>query len=111
MTNKNCELTVRSNELNSTLKNTLCTNSESNIIQIENVIHDVLALFNSNCIKGNAIYTAAKIAINKSGIVIVLTGFLPDNLLRALGDINFWLDFSDYGIIDIGHKYFRSQEC
>jgi len=37
--------------------------------------------------------------------VITLSGFAADNPLRALGDINIWLDSSDYGFVEIGHQF------
>jgi D-sedoheptulose 7-phosphate isomerase len=39
------------------------------------------------------------------GRVITLSGFKRDNPLRALGDVNLWLDSSDYGMVEIGHQF------
>ena len=39
------------------------------------------------------------------GKVITLSGFKRDNPLRSLGDVNFWLDSSDYGMVEIGHQF------
>ncbi|MES2509946.1 MAG: SIS domain-containing protein [Pseudomonadota bacterium] len=39
------------------------------------------------------------------GKVLTLSGFKSDNALRQLGDINVWLDSSDYGIVEIGHQF------
>lgn len=39
------------------------------------------------------------------GFVITLSGFAPDNPLRALGDHNIWLDSTDYGFVEIGHQF------
>src|SRR3990167_330666 len=51
------------------------------------------------------ICNAAKIATEKNGIVITLSGFKQDNPLRKLGDLNFWLDSCDYGLVEIGHAF------
>lgn len=37
--------------------------------------------------------------------VITLTGFADDNPLRGMGDLNFWLDSRDYGLVEIGHQF------
>jgi D-sedoheptulose 7-phosphate isomerase len=39
------------------------------------------------------------------GTVITLSGFAPDNRLRSLGDVNFWLNSRDYGMVEIGHQF------
>ena len=39
------------------------------------------------------------------GKVLTLSGFKRDNPLRSLGDTNFWLDSSDYGMVEIGHQF------
>jgi D-sedoheptulose 7-phosphate isomerase len=39
------------------------------------------------------------------GAVVTLSGFKRDNPLRFLGDVNFWLDSSDYGMVEIGHQF------
>jgi D-sedoheptulose 7-phosphate isomerase len=35
--------------------------------------------------------------------VVTLSGFRPDNPLRKLGDLNFWLPDGHYGFVEIGH--------
>jgi D-sedoheptulose 7-phosphate isomerase len=48
----------------------------------------------------------AAVQATKSGmLVITLSGFSRDNPLRGLGDINIWLDSSDYGVVEIGHQF------
>ena len=37
--------------------------------------------------------------------VITLSGFAPENPLRALGNFNIWLDSHDYGMVEIGHQF------
>jgi D-sedoheptulose 7-phosphate isomerase len=39
------------------------------------------------------------------GAVVTLSGLKRDNPLRSLGDVNFWLDSSDYGMVEIGHQF------
>lgn len=39
------------------------------------------------------------------GTAITLSGFKRDNPLRTLGDVNIWLDSSDYGMVEIGHQF------
>ena len=39
------------------------------------------------------------------GTTITLSGFAPDNPLRALGNFNIWLDACDYGMVEIGHQF------
>lgn len=39
------------------------------------------------------------------GKVVTLSGFRRDNPLRSLGDLNIWLDSSDYGMVEIGHQF------
>lgn len=39
------------------------------------------------------------------GKIVTLSGFKRDNPLRALGDLNFWLDSMDYGMVEIGHQF------
>jgi D-sedoheptulose 7-phosphate isomerase len=39
------------------------------------------------------------------GKVVTLSGFKADNPLRLLGDVNIWLDSSDYGMVEIGHQF------
>lgn len=65
---------------------------------------DVLIAISSSG-KSMNICNAAKVATNKGGIVVTLSGFQPDNPLRKLGDINFWLNSCDYGIVEIGHQF------
>lgn len=41
----------------------------------------------------------------RGGKVVTFSGFRSDNPLRSLGDLNVWLDSSDYGIVEIGHQF------
>ncbi|MDZ4251516.1 MAG: SIS domain-containing protein [Sulfuritalea sp.] len=51
------------------------------------------------------IRNAARQAAENGGQVITLSGFAGDNPLRRMGSINFWLDSSDYGMVEIGHQF------
>jgi D-sedoheptulose 7-phosphate isomerase len=66
--------------------------------------HDLLVAISSSGKSANII-EAAKIAKEKRTSVISLSGFLPNNPLRRLGDLNFWLDSDDYGLVETGHFF------
>lgn len=51
------------------------------------------------------IRNAAMQMSNNGGAVITLSGFAHNNALRALGDLNIWLDSNDYGFVEIGHQF------
>jgi D-sedoheptulose 7-phosphate isomerase len=51
------------------------------------------------------IRNAAQQALQNGGIVVTLSGFDSDNPLRSLGELNFWLDSDDYGMVEIGHQF------
>lgn len=47
-----------------------------------------------------SVVEAAKLAKAKGLKVVTFTGKTPDNALRQLGDINFWVDSSAYNIVE-----------
>jgi D-sedoheptulose 7-phosphate isomerase len=49
------------------------------------------------------ILNAVKAARDAKCKVVTLSGFSPDNPLRRLGDINFYLASDRYGFVEIGH--------
>ncbi len=51
------------------------------------------------------IINACRCATACSAKVITLSGFRTDNPLRRLGDINYWLNSDDYGMVEIGHLF------
>jgi D-sedoheptulose 7-phosphate isomerase len=55
--------------------------------------------------KSPNILEAAKVAKEKKTPIISLSGFSPQNLLRKLGDLNFWIDSCDYGLVETGHFF------
>ena len=36
--------------------------------------------------------------------ILILTGFLPNNPLRKLGDVNLWVDSKAYNIVEMTHS-------
>lgn len=79
-------------------------NAFANIVNTVLRPGDILIAISSS---GNSlnIRNAAQMATEKGGIVITLSGFIHSNPLRKLGDLNFWLNASDYGIVEIGHQF------
>ncbi len=53
--------------------------------------------------KSPNIINAIKSVRKKEGTVVTLSGFAEDNPLRKSGDLNFWLDAKDYGLVEMGH--------
>lgn len=63
----------------------------------------VIAISSSG--KSMNIRNAAMQVAKNGGQVITLSGFASDNPLRSQGIINFWLDSTDYGMVEIGHQF------
>jgi len=51
------------------------------------------------------IINAVEVAKSKSSKIITLSGFLSTNPLKKMGDLNFWLNVSDYGLVETGHFF------
>jgi D-sedoheptulose 7-phosphate isomerase len=51
------------------------------------------------------IINAVKTAKNKQMKVITFSGFRNENPLKKMGDLNFWLPKSDYGLVEMGHFF------
>ena len=51
------------------------------------------------------IRNAATQVTDNGGSVITLSGFSPENPLRSLGEVNIWLDSSDYGLVEVGYQF------
>jgi D-sedoheptulose 7-phosphate isomerase len=66
--------------------------------------HDLLLAISSSG-KSPNIIEAAKVAKEKKASVISFSGFAAQNPLRKLGDLNFWLDSTDYGLVETGHFF------
>jgi D-sedoheptulose 7-phosphate isomerase len=65
---------------------------------------DILIAISSSGQSAN-IRNAATEMRKLGGKTVTLSGFKRDNPLRVLGDVNFWLDSSDYGMVEIGHQF------
>ncbi len=65
---------------------------------------DVLIAISSSGKSAN-IRNAASCVSGKGGSVITLSGFDARNPLRALGDLNIWVDSTDYGFVEIAHQF------
>ena len=51
------------------------------------------------------IVRACEAAVNKNCRLITLSGFSPDNAIRPLGNINFYVPSNSYGFAEIIHQY------
>ena len=63
---------------------------------------DLVVLISSSGTSRNVI-NAGKIAHERGMKLITFSGFQSDNPLRALGDLNFWVDNSEYNIVEMTH--------
>jgi D-sedoheptulose 7-phosphate isomerase len=63
-----------------------------------------LALCISSSGKSENILRAAKTAREKGCTVFTFSGFSPDNPLRALGDLNFYVPSHSYGHVELIHE-------
>lgn len=63
---------------------------------------DVAMLISSSGRSDNMI-EAARAARAIGATIITLTGFDAENPLRALGDLNLWVDAADYNVVEITH--------
>ena len=74
------------------------------MLSIQMQLGDLLVAISSSG-QSPTIHNAVKLFKSKGGKVISLSGFQPDNPLRILGDINLWLEDSQFGPIEIGHQF------
>jgi len=66
-------------------------------------VYDVLILVSSSGTSRNIVNGALK--GRELGLkIITLSGFRSDNPLKQLGDINLWVDSSEYNVIEITHS-------
>jgi len=63
---------------------------------------DMVVLISSSGTSQNVI-NAGKIAKKRGLKLITFSGFQSDNPLRALGDLNFWVDEAEYNIVEMTH--------
>ena len=52
------------------------------------------------------IHNAVKSVKKAGGEAITLSGFGEDNPLRSMGNLNVWLDSTNYGLVEIGHLFY-----
>lgn len=55
--------------------------------------------------KSTNILNAAKVALTRSSKLVTYSGFLADNPLRQMGDLNFHIPRSDYGLVESAHFF------
>lgn len=55
--------------------------------------------------KSPSILNAVKEARTIGASVMTLSGFAQDNPLRQTGDLNFWIDQSEYGLVETAHFF------
>jgi D-sedoheptulose 7-phosphate isomerase len=79
-------------------------NSFSSILKTVVKENDLLIAISSSGQSKNII-NAVKIAKENGIVVITLSGFSSENGLRSSGDINFWSNSSDYGMVEISHQF------
>lgn len=66
---------------------------------------DMLVAISSSGKSANIRNAVAAFREAGGGHVFTLSGFAADNPLRSLGDMNLWLDSTNYGIVEIGHQF------
>ena len=62
-----------------------------------------LAILISSSGNSQNILNAAKKAKEMGLLVITLSGFLQDNPLKELGNLNLWVDSTEYNIVEMTH--------
>ncbi|MCP5468962.1 MAG: SIS domain-containing protein [Chlamydiales bacterium] len=73
-------------------------------LRVRMTSEDLLVAISSSG-KSENILRACHVAKEKGGRVITLSGFLANNPLRQLGDLNFWVDSCDYGLVETAHFF------
>ena len=66
--------------------------------------NDLLVAISSSG-KSPNILKGAQAALDKGIPLITLSGFLPQNPLSQMGELNFWIDRSDYGLVETAHFF------
>lgn len=79
-------------------------NTFSNVVTLTLKPKDILIAISSSGQSENII-RAAESAKKLDATVITLSGFDADNKLRKLGELNFWCDSRDYGMVEIAHQF------
>ncbi len=71
-------------------------------VEYHAIAGDILIAISSSG-KSRNILNAASTAKTKGCKVITLSGFEHDNPLRKIGDTNFWVDSTTYGLVEVTH--------
>jgi len=71
---------------------------------------DVVILISSSGQSKNLLQ-AARYAVSRGLPLVTLTGFQPDNPLRKLGALNFWVDSRAYNIVEMTHQIWLLAVC
>jgi D-sedoheptulose 7-phosphate isomerase len=71
---------------------------------------DVIILFSSSG-KSRNMLEAADYARSRNLKVVTFTGFAPDNPLRALGNLNVWVESRAYNIVEMTHHVWLLAVC
>lgn len=66
--------------------------------------NDLLVAISSSGQSKN-ILNAAEVALSRKAVLVTLSGFLPENPLRQMGDLNFWVSRKDYGLVESAHFF------
>ena len=76
----------------------------SSPLQVNMSENDLLVAISSSGQSEN-ILNACKVAQKKGARIITLSGFDSDNPLRQMGDLNFWINAHDYGLVETAHFF------
>jgi len=79
-------------------------NSFSNIVSCTMTPNDMLIAISSSG-KSKNIINATEIANQIGANIMTFSGFEQDNPLRLMGNINFWCNSSDYGMVEVAHQF------
>ena len=79
-------------------------NSYSGYLDVSARAGDLLLAISSSGESAN-ILNAVGAAKEHGVMTITFSGFESTNSLRAVGDMNFWCDSNDYGIVEISHQF------
>ncbi|MGD2169791.1 MAG: SIS domain-containing protein [Chlamydiota bacterium] len=66
--------------------------------------NDLLVAISSSGMSQNII-NAVDVALANKTPVVTFSGFNKENALRDRGDLNFWLNIKDYGLVETGHFF------
>ena len=76
----------------------------SSTLQLMLTPKDLLVAISSSG-KSQNILNAATLAKSRKATLFTLSGFADNNPLRSLGDLNYYVNVSDYGLVETGHFF------